>query len=54
MVSTEKQQILGPLELKIFNLSFLFPKEMSMAPVLQLMEALAVLRKGRPKIRGGD
>ena len=36
-------------DLKMFNLIFIFPKEIFITPVQQLMHSLAMARKGRPR-----
>jgi len=50
-ITKQSLSLRGPwVALKIFNLTFLFPKEMSIAPVLQLMHALATAKNGRPRM----
>ena len=52
-ITKQSSSLLGHwVALKIFNLTFLFPKEMSIAPVLYLMYALAVAKNGRPRTTG--
>jgi hypothetical protein len=36
----------------MFNLTFMFPKVISISPVLQFMQVLVIAKKGHPRMTG--